>query len=62
MTVLELIIELQKIEIKGYGNKNIYVEDAQGNFHIDSVQKNTHPDIEPEYFFLMAGEKAQETE
>ncbi len=55
MSITDLIIKLQKLESKGYGDKDIYVEDGQTNYHIDSIQKNTHPDIAPEYFFLMAG-------
>lgn len=57
MTVNELIIELQKKADRGYGDKDIVVEDAQENFHIDSVQKNTNPDIEPDYLLIMAGKR-----
>lgn len=55
MTINQLICELQKQVNRGYGNKDIFVEDAQEMFHIDSVQKNTCPDIEPDYLFIMAG-------
>lgn len=57
MKISELIIELQRREAEGYGDKPVYVEDSQELFHIDSVQKNTSPSVEPEYLFLMPGGK-----
>ncbi len=56
MTVKELIKELEKKVSKGYGNKDIVIDDNVGDWHIDSVQKNTHIDVEPEYLIIMRGE------
>lgn len=55
MTVNELIKELQKQVDNGYGRLEIFVEDSQENRYIDSVQKNTCPDVPPDYLFIMAG-------
>lgn len=62
MNVKELIKELEKRVSQGYGDKPIYVEDRQKDFNIDSVQKNTHSDVEPDYLFIMAGEPVSEEE
>jgi len=56
MIVDELIIELQKQSDRGYGRKDVVIEGRGGNFHINSVQKNTNPDIEPDYLLIMADE------
>jgi len=58
MTVNDLIKELQgKVEI-GYGDIPIYVEDGQTDFEIDSIQKNTHASVYPDYLTIWAGDKA----
>ena len=60
MTIAQLIIKLKKLKTKGYGKKDIFVSGdecyTQENYHIDSIQKNTHPDVEPDYFIITAGE------
>jgi len=56
----ELHKKLEQLIADGYGKKPIYVEESQYNYTIDSVQKNTNPDIEPDYYFLMAGDVADD--
>ncbi len=60
MTVKELILELLNQMSNGHGDVDIFVEDGQENYHIDSIQKNTHPDIVPEYLIIMAGNRKDE--
>lgn len=54
MTVNELMIEIKKQVARGYGNKNIIIDVADSrDYSIDSIQKNTHPSVEPEYLLIM---------
>ncbi len=59
MKIIKLIELLQQQVNRGYGQKEIYVEDAQEMFNIDSIQKNTNPNIEPDYLFIMGGDKKE---
>ncbi len=56
MTLIELKEECEKQIERGYGDLEIFVESNQENCHIDSIQKDTNPDIEPNYLFIMAGD------
>lgn len=60
MTCLELIDRLQRRVHEGFGDKPVFVEDAQEKFHIHSVQQDTCAGIEPTYLFIMAGEKVDD--
>lgn len=51
----ELHKKLEQLISDGYGKKPIYMDGPDCDYMIDSIQKNTNPDIEPEYFFLMEG-------
>jgi len=62
MIINELIKELQKQVNKGYGNKNIFVEDGEQKLHIDSIQINCHPSKDPDYLFIMGGESVENYE
>ncbi len=65
-TIIDLRKELERLEDAGYGYLPIYVEDAQEDFWIDSVQANTTLGMpgapEPDYFFLMAGGRIEDDE
>ncbi len=60
MTLNDFMSMAQKQVDKGYGDKDLVVEDAQENFHIHSIQMNTCPGIEPDYLLIMAGEKQEQ--
>ncbi len=60
MTVKELILELLNQMSNGHGDVDIFVEDGQEEFHIDSIQKNTHKEVSPDYLFIMAGNRKDE--
>lgn len=57
MTLNELKVEIQKHIDKGYGEKKILINsdtsETLGDDEIDSIQKNTHPEVEPEYLIIM---------
>ncbi len=59
MTLFDLQKEIEKQMNEGYGEKTIYIEGMpeQGDWEIDSIQKNTNPEIEPDYLFIMGGAK-----
>ena len=61
MTVKELILELLNEMSKGYGDIDIFVEDGQEMCDIDGIAKNTHPDVKPEYLFIMPGDRKDES-
>ena len=58
MTLFNLQKELEKWINEGYGEKTIYIDGMPEHLEIDSIQKNTNPGIEPDYLFIMGGEKA----
>lgn len=59
MILLDLKKEIEKWIVKGCGEKPIYTEAGaeQGDYEIDSIQKNTCPDKDPDYLFIMIGNK-----
>ncbi|KKK86527.1 hypothetical protein LCGC14_2762350 [marine sediment metagenome] len=59
MTVNDLMKELQMRVEQGYGDVPIYVEDSQEDFEIDSIQKNTHASVYPDYLIIWAGDKVR---
>ena len=60
MNVTELIKKLMDAVSEGYGRKEIYIDGGQENFNIDSIQRNTQPNVEPDYFLIMAGKSKNE--
>ncbi len=60
MTVKELILELLNQMSNGHGDVDIFVEDGQEEYHIDSIQKDTNMDVLPNYLFIMAGNRKDE--
>lgn len=60
MTVKELILELHIEMSKGHGDVDIFVEDGQEMCDIDGIAKNTHPDVKPEYLFIIPGNRKDE--
>lgn len=56
-TIEELHKKLEQLISDGYGEKPIYLEQADYNYTIDSVQKNVNPDVEPDYYILMTSER-----
>lgn len=61
MTIIELNGKLNQLIEQGQGDRPIYVEGGDGTWEIDSVQKDTHPKIEVNYYFLMAGGRIDES-
>ena len=63
MKIKKLRKKLQELEDDGYGSYDIFVEGvyADSNYIIDSVQKNTNPNVKPNYFFIMVGEPQEES-
>ncbi len=60
MTLNEFMVMLQKQVDRGYGDKPLLMEGPhQCNYHINSVQMDTCPGIEPDYLFIMAGEEVE---
>ena len=55
MNIFKLHEKLAQLIIKGQGNKPIYTEDGDETLEIDSVQKDTMPAVEANYYFIMAG-------
>lgn len=55
----ELHKKLEQLISDGYGKKPIFIDDGNDNYMIDSVQKNTNMDIEPDYYILMADERVE---
>lgn len=62
MTVKELILELLNEMSNGHGDVDIFVEDGQEMCNIDGIAKNTHPDVKPEYLFIMPGDRNRKDE
>lgn len=60
-TIEELHKKLEQLISDGYGKKPIYLEQADYNYTIDSVQKNVNPDVEPDYYILMTSERVAPT-
>ncbi len=58
MTLNELIKNAQEWVDKGYGEKQIIVEENDAPFEIDTIQSDTEPGIEPNYLFIVRGSKA----
>lgn len=59
-TIEELHKRLEQLISDGYGKKPIYLEQADYNYSIDSVQKNTNPEVEPDYYILMTSSRVQQ--
>ena len=59
MTLNELKQHIEVWTNKGYGDKQVHVEGGrdQGDYEINCIAKDTNPDIEPNYLFIMLGEK-----
>lgn len=55
----ELHKKLEQLISDGYGKKSIYIDGPDCDYTIDSIQQNTNPDIEPEYFILMEDERVE---
>lgn len=55
MTLNELIKNAQVWVDKGYGEKQIIVENGDFNLEIDSIQSDTNSGVEPNYLFVMPG-------
>lgn len=55
MNIIELNKRLNQLIEQGEGDKSIYVEDGDECLEIDSVQKDTNPDIVPNYYFMVSG-------
>ncbi len=57
MTIKELHTKLEQLIKHGVGDYLILMEGVgyQGEAHIDSIQKNTNINIDPDYYFIMAG-------
>jgi len=59
MTLNELIKNAQRFIDKGYGDKQIIVEDGDYELEIDSIQSDTNPEVEPNYLYVMSGGEAK---
>jgi len=51
ITLNELNVEIQKRINEGYGDKIIMTDEER---NIDSIQSNTMPNTEPDYFIVMS--------
>ncbi len=64
MTLNELIKEAQKWADRGYGEKPIFTcpvvtENGDIDLEIEGIASDTSPGYEPNFLFIMAGEKAE---
>jgi hypothetical protein len=59
MNIRELYNRLGVLIGSGQGEKSIYIEGIYDNLQIDSVQKDTMPKVEANYYFIMSGGKVK---
>ncbi len=55
MTISELSERLQEIINQGCGNKTILIEQGNCLLKINGIYKDTHPEVEPNYYFIEPG-------
>ncbi len=53
MTLNELKRQVDKYILLGFGGKNIVIDGQPDEREIDSIQRNTMPEVEPDYLIIM---------